>query len=502
MPTAAAPPQLPEDLQQCHQLIGELLSQIRQLQVRNDWLARKLFGRSSERLGVQELEFFGQECTVAEPTAPAQEAAPPLAPRNGRVHTGGGRKSLPAELPRQRVEYDVTESEKICPECGGEKKRIGEETSEQLEYVPASYFVIEHACLKYACPRCQGHVSQGTKPAQPIEKAIAGPGLLAHVITSKYCDHLPLHRQEGILARQGLDLTRSTLCEWVMASADALAPVVRAMKTQILRSAAVNTDDTPLPVQDESKTHQAHLWVYVGDAAHPYTLYDFTWTRARDGPEKFLGDYEGYLQADAWGGYDGLFGSGKIIEVGCWAHARRYFFEAKETDPALANQALLRIGELYAVEREAAEGKLDAPARQALRQAKAAPLVESLGQWLAVITPTLLPKSPIGKAVAYAQSNWRALTRYLEDGRLAIDNNAAENALRPVVVGRKNWLFTGSRRGGRAAAILFSLIQSAKRAGLDPFAYLRDLLRAVPTHPQSCIHELFPDQWKKSSAES
>lgn len=237
--------------------------------------------------------------------------------------------------------------------------------------------------------------------------------------------------------------------------------------------------------------------MYVGDPQHPYTVYDFTWRRSRDGPQQFLKDYEGYMQADALKAYDGLFATGKIVEVGCWAHTRRYYFESKESEPLLAHQALLRIQELYAVEQDATQRELDTAARQALRQEKALPRLQAFEQWLDQIEPNLLPKSPIGQAVAYTRSNWCALKRYVQDGRLSIDNNAAERALRAVVIGRKNWLFTGSRRGGRAAAILFSLVQSAKRNGLDPFAYLRDLLTRIPTHPQRRIHELFPDNWKK-----
>ena len=330
--------------------------------------------------------------------------------------------------------------------------------------------------------------------APRVEKGLAGPGLLAQVITSKYCDHLPLHRQEAIFARHGVDLSRKTLCDWVMQSAAVLEPVVRAMKQEVLKSYCIHTDDTPVPVQDKGNTHRAYLWVYLGDKGHPYTVYDFTWTRNRDGPKQFLGDYEGYLQADAFSGYEELYTSGKILEVGCWAHARRKFFEAKTTAPVAANDAMLRIGALYEIERRAKE--MNDPERLALRQSEAAPRLEQLAAWLRDLQTRALPKSPISQAVEYALGNWTALTRYAQDANLAIDNNPAERALRSVVVGRGNWLFMGSPRGGRAAATLYSLIASAKRNTLDPFAYLRDLLARIPTHPQRDIAQLFPDRWK------
>ena len=306
--------------------------------------------------------------------------------------------------------------------------------------------------------------------------------------------HLPLHRQEQIFARHGVDLSRKTLCDWVLQSAWLLEPVVNAMKREVMQSYCINTDDTPVPVQDTGKTHRAYLWVYIGDRDHPYTIYDFTWTRCRDGPETFLKKYEGYLQADAFSGYDRLYAGGKIIEVGCWAHARRKFFEAKTTAPVPAHQALLRVKALYDIEREAKESS--ANERLALRQEKAVPLLADFAAWLHELQPHALPKSPLSQAIHYTLENWTALTRYTQEGRLRIDNNAAERALRRIVVGRNNWLFAGSERGGHAAATLYSLIASAKQNGLDPFAYPRDLLARIPTHTHRQINQLFPDRWK------
>ena len=308
---------LPANVEDCHELIGELLKEIGQLNARVDWFARKLFGRSSERLDAGQVEFFGQTFDPAgqnvsviaapEQAADDEQPAPTAQPDPDKPHRGG-RHKLPADLPRQRLIHDVAEKDKVCGECGGEKKCIGEGVTEQLEFIPASLYVIEHVCPKYACPHCKSGVIQGEKPAQPIEKAMAGPGLLAHVITSKYGDHSPLYRQEAILARHGVDLSRATLCQWAMGSAEALSPVVTAMKSEIFKSHYLNTDDTPVDVHTGQGNHQARFWVYAGDREHPYTVYDFTWTRgAEEGPKKYLVGFTGILQADAYGGYDALF---------------------------------------------------------------------------------------------------------------------------------------------------------------------------------------------------
>ncbi|MCX7011001.1 MAG: IS66 family transposase [Candidatus Sumerlaeota bacterium] len=486
------PLDLPDEVPACHKLIGEMARDIEGYQKRIDVLTRRLFGRSSEKMDPNGLTFFGQDQLAAPQPAPEAPAPPAESKKPRRRHPG--RKPLPADLPRQRVVHDVPEEQKVCPECGAQKKRIGEDTSEQLDYIPASIVVLEHVRPKYACPRCQGHVAQAEMPPQPIDKGRPGPGLLAHVLTSKYADHLPLHRQEGILARHGIDLTRSTLCDWTMDCADLLSPIVREMKKEILRSYVLQTDDTGVPVLEPGGTHRGCLWTYLGDDLHPYIVYDFTWTRAREGPKDFLDNFEGYLQADAYSGYDALFETGRIVELACWAHARRKFVDAKPSAPVQANQALLQIRELYAIEKEAGERKPDE--RRTLRQEKAQPLLDAFADWMRQAAATVLPKSPLGETIAYAQNNWTALRRYTDDGRFAIDNNAAERALRAVVIGRRNYLFCGTETGGRAAAILYSLIQSAKRHHIDPFAYLRDLLARIPTHPQRDIQSLLPDKWK------
>lgn len=491
---------LPNDLEQCHALIGALCEDNRQLHQRIDYLLRRLFGPRSERLDPNQLALF--EKLVDQGPVPPEPAASHVAqPR----HNGHGRKRLPEDLPRTRIVHDLPDEEKVCPN-GHARVRIGEDVSEQLDFTPASYYVIEHIRPIYACPApdCDSGVRQASKPAQPIEKGLPGPGLLAHVITSKFCDHVPLHRQERIFARHGLDLSRKTLCDWILQSADVLRPVVEAMKECVLQSKVIHTDDTPVQVQDKQKkraTRKAYLWPYVGDEQHPYTVFDYTPTRSRAGPETFLENFKGttaqprYLQCDAFSGYNGLFTNGHhLLEVGCWAHTRRKFFEAKDADPVRGHEALLRIGKLYEIERDAKA--LDPEQRHTLRQEEAGPLLKEFHEWAVSIKAAVLPKSPIGKATDYALSNWKALNRYLDDPDLKIDNNVAEQAVRAIALGRKNWLFFGSDRGGHAAAIHFSLIASARRHNLDPFAYIQDLLARIPTHPNRRIHELFPDHWK------
>jgi transposase len=402
-------------------------------------------------------------------------------------------------LKRQRVVYDLEEAKRQCPECQEPLKRIGEDTSERLEYVPASLVVIEEACQKYACPKgCT--VVTAEKPMAPIEKGLPGPGLLAHVAVSKYGDHLPLNRQEEIFRRQGVELPRQTMCDWMRAGADLVSPLYALMKQQVLDSKAVQTDDTPVPVLDPDlpRTRTARIWTYVGDDEHPYTVYDYTPTRSRDGPEAFLEEFRGYLQADAYSGYDHFYKEPErgIIEVACWAHSRRRFFEAQSSDLMRSTVMLAYIRLLYDVEREAGERKLKGEARRSLRQEKSKLILDDIRAYLEREQPQVLPKSPEGEAIAYTLSNWKALTRYLDDGDLAIDNNGAERSLRGIAVGRRNWTFYGSDNGGRTAAVLTSLITTSKRLGLNPFAYLRDIFERIGAHPQSRLADLLPDQWQ------
>jgi transposase len=346
----------------------------------------------------------------------------------------------------------------------------------------------------------RGHGGDGRPAGRADRKGRPGPGLLAQVVTAKYADHLPLNRQSEIFARHGVALARQTLCDWVAAAADVLTPLYEDLKTTVLTSTVLHTDDTVVPVldRDRTETREGRLWVYVGDGRPADLVYDYTADRTRAGPIAFLGDFRGYLQADAYAGYDAVYATGRVVEVACWAHARRYFFDAKASDPARALPALGFIQQLYAVEREV-KG-VEAGIRRARRAEQAAPVLTRFRQWLDAQADIVLPKSPIGEAVGYARAQWTALTRYTEDGALAIDNNVSERALRTIVTGRNNWTFCGSDAGGHRAAILYSLVATCKAHGIDPWAYLRDVLDRLPTHPNRRRADLLPRQWKAAQA--
>jgi transposase len=508
--TALPSGSLPNDLatcqaviQQLHEALEQAQRRTRQLEHRLELLLKARFGPRADRLNPAQLLLFAEELLAqAEAAAPAPTSKSAASPRKGH-----GRRRLPAELPRQQVVHDLSDAEKPCPCCGTLRVQIGQETSEQLEYEPAKLYVLEHVRPTYACPICSAQtaatgpqITTAAKPLQPIEKGLAGPGLLAAVITNKFSDHLPLYRQEAILARSGQPIARSTTCGWLAACAALVLPFYALLKDRVRHAKYVNTDDTPVPVLDprRGKTREGRLWVYV-DPAQRYTVFDYTPTHSRDGPLRFFGGYAGYIQADAYTGYDVLFkpkadGTPGPTELGCWAHARRKFTEAQTNDARRAVTAVAFIRRLYDVE-HAAEA-CDAAARRARRQEQSVPILDQLKTWLDEQQGQVLPKSPIGEAIGYCLGNWAALTRYVEDGDLKPDNNAAENAIRPLVVGRKNWLFAGSDNGGRTAAVLASLVASAKQHGLDPFVYLRDMLTRIAATPVSQLEQFLPDRWK------
>ena len=527
-PDAAADVTLPDDPDTLKAMIRELLAQLRAsrheldgVRLRLDQLLRRLYGPRSERSRPDQPTLFHDPDDTEPATPPADP--PPAATGEPRRRGRHGRRRLPADLERKRVVHDLPDDQKACPCCREPRVVIGEQTAEQLDYHPARLFVWQHVRLSYACPSCLAKaidpvpdgapepgplIVTAPKPPQPIDKGLPGPGLLAHVVTCKYADHLPLHRQEAMLARQGVELSRSTLCDWMAAAADVLAPVYAWMLGRVLRSRVIQTDETRVPVQEagQAKTRSGRLWVYLGDRDHPFTVYDYTPTKARDGPAAVLKDFTGFLQADAANVFDGLYLPGSITEVACWAHARRKFHEARDSDAARSAEALARIGAFYAVETDAKAQieaqKLDGDAADAVRrryrQERTAPLLGAFASWLEAQAPAVLPKSPIGQAVAYAQRHWRALLRFTEQGFLNIDNNASERALRAVAIGRKNWLFAGSDAGGRTAAVLYSVTQTCQRHRIDPFAYLTDALARLPGLPAERLPELAPHTWAEA----
>ena len=492
---------LPNDLALCHELIRQQADSLEQAQRRieqlehaMDVLLRQKYGPRSERIDPHQLRLFTDEGDESGPAAEL-EVVPEVPEKPKRTWKRRGRQTLPENLPRVPVIIELTEHERACPGCGGLRAHFDDEISEQLDYVPASLFVRQFIRRKYACRSCQEHVAIPPKPPQPIDKGLPGPGLLAHVITNKYAYHLPLYRQEDILAHYGVTISRSTLCGWLAQSVELLNPLYQLLIQRVQDSRIIWTDDTTVPVLDPTlpKTRTGRFWVYIGDVVNPYCVYDFTPRRTRDGPQRFLEGFEGYLQADAFSGYDRICAGANVTRVACWAHARRKFYDARHTAPLPAHQALARIRQLYDIEEVCK--KLSADERRVVRQRDAVPLLNSLGEWLDEQSRKILPKSPVGRAMGYARNQWADLQTYTRDGELSIDNNVSERSVRAQAIGRKNYLFVGSDRGGRTAATLYSLVGTCRRHLIDPFAYLKDILQRLPSHPADRLGELLPDIW-------
>jgi transposase len=437
---------------------------------------------------------------------------PPSTPVSQAANSPSVDRSLPAALPREphmhRPEttsdhHDAAGQPCGCLVCGGRLREIGRDVSEQLEYVPARFKVVRHVRPKLACVSCQG-IFQASAPSRPIARGLPGPALMAHVMVSKYCDHQPLYRQSVIYARSGIELDRSTLAGWVGKGDELLDPLVDRIRRYVLANDKVHGDETPVKVlaPGTGKTKTGRLWVYVrddrpaGDMAPRAAWFAYSPDRSAEHPQRHLRGFNGALQADAYGGWPKLYETGDVQEVACWAHARRPWWElflSTGRDPnSLAAEALRRIGALYDIEQEIRGQPPEA--RKAQREARAGPLLKELRQWLEGLLTRVSAKSDIRQAIGYSLGRWKALTRYVGNGRLEIDNNAAERALRGVSLGRKNYLFMGSDTGGKRAAAFYSLVETAKLNGLDPEAYLREVFERIADHPINRIEELLP--WK------
>jgi transposase len=512
----------PTDPRQCHDLLSRLTQQVEDLQAALDQSAklhtqavqeheqlveelrrqlelyrRFVFGPRRERLveapGQGHLfELDGAEGIPTPLESTVDEHQAQARPRRR------SRKPDYERLPQVRVEHDVPQAEKVCTHCGETKARIGEDEARVLEFIPARFELHIHILPKYACSHCRDGVVTPEGPLRPLSGCIAGAGVLAELVVSKFAEHMPLYRFEDISTRYGLYLPRSTLCDWVRNVANLLKPLYELEKELVQTSPVIWTDDTHVTVLggEEPGSHKGRFWVYIGHTVAPYDVYDFTADRKRDGPSRFLANYEGYLQADAFSGYDGIYAgsAGKILEVACWAHARRKFFEAQSSSPAEASLIVQIIRRLYDVEDRARP--LDDDARRAMRQTEAVPVLGRLREELVRLSSKLLPKSALAQAVTYALNQWQALCLYTADGRLNIDNNVSERRLRDQAIGRKNWMFLGSDEAGPRAAVLCTIIAGAKRHRLEPWAYLYDVILqlSVDASPELLVG-LLPDRW-------
>lgn len=472
--------------------------EIARLEQQNRLLAKWVFGRSSEKRVPEPaapslqgnlflLEIAAEAARLAEQHRVVATVEVPAHTRTKAKRRG----EFPAHLPVVRTVCELEDGDRVCA-CGGELKAFGEETARELERIETCV-VHEIARVKYACATCKEGVVTAPWRGRVIDKGLLGPGFLAHVITERFAHHQPYYRLEGKYRSEGLELSRDVLCSSMHRCAELLEPIAEELRREVLASPVVHTDDTPVTLAQsaEGGAKQARVWVYLNREGRHW--YEFTESRKRDGPARVLQDFTGYLQADAYGGYDHLFAPQGATEVGCWAHVRRKFVDAEATDPALAKAAVDRIRALFAIEEAATE--LSDAARADLRCAKAAPLLEEFHAWLALAETQALPKSPLGRAIVYAQNQWPALVRYVDDGRLAISNNAAERALRGIAVGRKNWLFFQREGGGRTAAILVSLLMTAKAAGVNVNDYFRDVLTRIATCTDVC--KLTPHGWQQ-----
>jgi transposase len=500
MPMISSIVNLSDNSEDLKKIIAEYHAHVKFLEERIRFLQDKLFGKKSEKITDskhRQLALFNEAEDTIDEEPEDDDSDTVIVPTHSRKKRG--RKPLPDHLPRVTVEHDLTEEEKVCG-CGAKMDRIGDEVSEKLDIIPAKVQVIRHIRYKYACKKCEGVESNegavkiAPAPAQIIPKGIASPGLAAHIVVSKFADALPFYRQEGILARLGVEIPRATMANWTMQIGSQGEPLLDLMQQGLLRGPMINIDETPLQVLGEpgrANTSKSYMWVFRGGPIdRPILIFQYHPTRSGEVARKFLGEYQGYVQTDGYSGYDDFDRHPGIIHVGCWSHGRRNFTDVIKAMPGsrkpgkkkegVAATVLSYIGQLYEIERQAKEKGLQPDEIYQLRQGKSKPIMEKLKKFLEEKYSHTPPKGLLGKAISYCLNRWESLERYLEDGRLKIDNNLIENAIRPFALGRKNWLFSGNPRGAKASAALYSLIETAKANGLDPYWYLRFLFERLP----------------------
>ena len=496
-------PQSLDDLsaQQLRDMTGRLLAELRHSQAlnaklthENALLKRMKFAAQSERFNAEQRSLLEDEieADLAAVSLEIKQLQPPAA--GPQVKQQPKRQPLPAHLPRREIRHEPDST--TCT-CGCAMKRIGEDVAEKLDYVPGVFTVERHVRGKWACTQCES-ITQVPVAAHVIDKGIPTSGLLAQVLVAKYADHLPLYRQETIFARAGLAIARSTLAQWVGTCGVRLQPLVDALKAQILSCSVLHADETPVQMLRPGKgaTHRAYLWAYAPGAFEDMkaVVYDFCESRAGEHARNFLGDWRGALVCDDFAGYKAGFANG-ITEAGCLAHARRKFFDLHAANKSqIAGFALEQFAKVYDIERDAKE--LNTDERQAMRQQHSKPILDALHEWMTLHRQKLPDSTATAKALDYSLRRWTALTRFIDDGQLPVDNNWIENQIRPIAIGRANWLFAGSLRAGQRAAAVMSLVQSARMNGLDPYVYLRDVLTRLPTHKASQIEELLPHRWQ------
>lgn len=484
---------LPENLAQAHQLIVRQQARIAWFEEQFRLLKHQKYGASSEAASPQSALFNEAEVLATPGVAPVDKPAAATSPR-----AKPGRKPLPQNLPRITIVHDLPEDQKVCG-CGCALHRIGEDVSEQLDIVPRQLKVIEHVRIKYGCRACNEGIKTAPAPAAPIPGGLPTANLLAHVIVEKYQRALPLYRQEEGFREDGIELSRTTLANWMIQSADRLTPLYLALQDHLLKQPVIHADETPVQVLKEpgrAAQTQSYMWLYrSGWEGTPIILFDYQTTRAREHPKVFLKDFKGYLQVDGYAAYDRL----PVTLVGCMAHARRYFHEALQAQPAgavegsRAQQAIDHIGALYAIERELTDAEADAQERHRVRQIRSRPLLDAFKDWLDELAPQVLPKSLLGRAVAYTRGQWDKLCRYVDDRRLSIDNNRSERAIKSFVIGRNNWMFSATPQGAAASAVLYSLVITARENGLTPYDYLRHALSTMPTlKTRADVQQLLP----------